>query len=163
MMTAFSLSLVGRWWWWWWWWYPERIPTERIPIGIRSVGILGVCHQHHHHHHHHHLLGNYIVGATVRVSKKCMFWMCSHRWHATNSIGVYLNPHSPTPPPALSSTQRHHHHHHQLRNYIGGAAERISKKWIFLRAFRDGIAIPTDVLVVYIKNPPPPPPAPSSR
>ena len=40
MMSAFSLSLVNRW---WWWWYPERIPTERIPIGIRSVGILGVC------------------------------------------------------------------------------------------------------------------------
>ena len=43
MMTAFTLSLVCRWWWWWWWWYPEYLPTERIPIGIRSVGILGVC------------------------------------------------------------------------------------------------------------------------
>ena len=51
MMSAFSLSLVGRWWWWWWWWYPERIPTERIPIGIRSVGILGVCRHHPHHYH----------------------------------------------------------------------------------------------------------------
>ena len=43
-MTAFTLSLVCRWWWWWWWWwYPEFLPTDRIPIGIRSVSILGVC------------------------------------------------------------------------------------------------------------------------
>ena len=43
MMSAFSLSLVGRWWWWWWWWWWY---LERIPIGIRSVGILGVCRSH---------------------------------------------------------------------------------------------------------------------
>ena len=46
-----------RWWWWFWWgwwssgWCAHGIPTERIPIGIRSVGI---CSGHHHHHHHHH-------------------------------------------------------------------------------------------------------------
>ena len=54
MMSAFSLSLVGRWWWWWWWWwYPEYLSTKRIPIGIRSVGILGVCHIDKNYHHHH--------------------------------------------------------------------------------------------------------------
>ena len=51
MMTAFTLSLVCRWWWWWWRWYPEYLPTERIPIGIHSVGILGVCPDDLAHHH----------------------------------------------------------------------------------------------------------------
>ena len=32
-------------------WCAHGIPTERIPIGILSVGI---CSGHHHHHHHHH-------------------------------------------------------------------------------------------------------------
>ena len=42
---AISWSGTLQWWqlWWWWWWWPEYLPTERIPIGIRSVGILGVC------------------------------------------------------------------------------------------------------------------------
>ena len=30
------------------------MPTERIPIGICSVGILGVCHHDNHEHHGHH-------------------------------------------------------------------------------------------------------------
>ena len=29
---------------------PEDIPTEVLPIGKSSVGILGVCHDHHDHH-----------------------------------------------------------------------------------------------------------------
>ena len=53
MMTAFTLSLLCGWWW-WWWWCPEYLPTEWIPIGIRSVGNLGVCHYCHHNHQHLH-------------------------------------------------------------------------------------------------------------
>ena len=33
--------------------HTPKIPTERIPIGIRSVGKYSGYHHHHHHHHHH--------------------------------------------------------------------------------------------------------------
>ena len=36
------------------WWCAHGIPTERIPIGIRSVGKYSGHHHHHHHHHHCH-------------------------------------------------------------------------------------------------------------
>ena len=36
------------------WWCAHGIPTERIPIGIRSVGKYSGHHHHHHRHHCHH-------------------------------------------------------------------------------------------------------------
>ena len=71
MMTAFTLSLVCRW---WWWWCPEYLPTEWIPIGIRSVGILGVCHHHrhgqHHHPHQHHPQGKGQRDLVTRIANR---------------------------------------------------------------------------------------------
>ena len=56
------------WSWWPWcswlsWWHTPKIPTEQIPIGIRSVG---KCSGYHHHHHHH-------LQTSERVVLSCFF------------------------------------------------------------------------------------------
>ena len=54
-------------------WHTPKIPTKRIPIGIRSVGKYSGCH---HHHHHHHLQTSERVNAVIIFINPHFLWWC---------------------------------------------------------------------------------------
>ena len=52
-------------------WHTPKIPTEQIPIGIRSVGKYS---GYHHHHHHHHLQTSERVNAVIILINPHFLW-----------------------------------------------------------------------------------------